>query len=281
MIFFYLDYSNCFPPALFPALLPSILNTATQVVLLKLPLLSSKPFPGLFPGGLGLCTFTAGARVQSLVRNWNHACLKGRPTEQKTLPVFLVITWSQSSRPQSGPPDVCTAAPCSLPLCVPGLSCLSPTSLCSSGWCGTPDSGPLQQPREPVPSLQGLLPVHHPCLSASTLGAPPPAPLFSLLHRVTPWIHKITYSSLCLYSSPVRNAGSTIGQEPACQCRRCKRCRFDPWVRKIPWRRARQPTPVFLPGESHGQRSLAGSTPWCCKESDTTEATCKAQYQLE
>ena len=39
------------------------------------------------------------------------------------------------------------------------------------------------------------------------------------------------------------------------------RCRFDPWVGKIPWRRAWQPTPVFLPGESHGQRSLAGYDP--------------------
>ena len=47
---------------------------------------------------------------------------------------------------------------------------------------------------------------------------------------------------------------------PACQCRRHKRCRFDPWVGKIPWRTAWQPTPVFLPGESHGQRSLAGYT---------------------
>ena len=35
-----------------------------------------------------------------------------------------------------------------------------------------------------------------------------------------------------------------------------KRCRFDPWVGKIPWRRSWQPTSVFLPGESHGQRSL-------------------------
>ena len=51
---------------------------------------------------------------------------------------------------------------------------------------------------------------------------------------------------------------SASGKEPACQCRRCKRCGFDPWVGKIPWRRARQPTPVFLPGECHGQRSLAG-----------------------
>ena len=40
---------------------------------------------------------------------------------------------------------------------------------------------------------------------------------------------------------------------------------FDPWVRKILWRRKQQPTPVFLPGESHGQRSLAGCSPWNCK----------------
>ena len=47
--------------------------------------------------------------------------------------------------------------------------------------------------------------------------------------------------------------------------------RFHPLVRKIPWRRAWQPTPVFLPGKSHGQRSLAGYSPWGCKELDTTE----------
>ena len=44
----------------------------------------------------------------------------------------------------------------------------------------------------------------------------------------------------------------------ACQCRRHKRSEFDPWVWKILWRRAWQPTSVFLPGESHGQRSLTG-----------------------
>ena len=60
-------------------------------------------------------------------------------------------------------------------------------------------------------------------------------------------------------------------KDPPCQCRRRKRCRFDPWVGKIPWRRAWQPTPVFLPGESHGQRSPAGYSPQGCKESDTTE----------
>ena len=47
--------------------------------------------------------------------------------------------------------------------------------------------------------------------------------------------------------------------------------RFDLWVRKIPWRKEWQPTPAFLPGEVHGQRSLAGYSPWCCKESDMTE----------
>jgi len=39
---------------------------------------------------------------------------------------------------------------------------------------------------------------------------------------------------------------------------RCKKCGLDPWVGKIPWRRAQKPTPVFLPGESHGQRNLPG-----------------------
>ena len=63
------------------------------------------------------------------------------------------------------------------------------------------------------------------------------------------------------------------GREPTCQCRRC---RFNPWVRKIPWIRKWQPTPgvawrIFLPGESHGQRSLMGYSPWSCKELETTE----------
>ena len=52
--------------------------------------------------------------------------------------------------------------------------------------------------------------------------------------------------------------GGATGKEPARQYRRCKRCEFDPWVRKIPWRRAWQPTPVFLPGESHGQGAWRG-----------------------
>ena len=68
--------------------------------------------------------------------------------------------------------------------------------------------------------------------------------------------------------------GGTSGKKqnktkPTCPCRRRKRRRFDPWVGKIPWRRAQQPTPVFLPGESHGQRATVHGV----AESDTTEAT--------
>ena len=67
--------------------------------------------------------------------------------------------------------------------------------------------------------------------------------------------------------------GGPSGKEPACQYRRHKRCRFDPWAGKLSDRRAWLPTPVFLPGESHGQRSLAGCSPWGCKELDMTEGT--------
>ena len=49
--------------------------------------------------------------------------------------------------------------------------------------------------------------------------------------------------------------------------------RVQSWVGKIPWRRAWQPTPVFLPGESLGQRSPEGYSPWGHKESDMTEVT--------
>ena len=62
-------------------------------------------------------------------------------------------------------------------------------------------------------------------------------------------------------------------QELTCQYGRTKRHGFNPWVGKIPWKRAWKPTPVSLPEESHGERSLAGSSPWGCKELDMTEAT--------
>ena len=51
--------------------------------------------------------------------------------------------------------------------------------------------------------------------------------------------------------------GGASGKEPRCHCRRQKSCGFSPWTEKTPWRRPWQPPPVFLPGKSHGQRTLA------------------------
>ena len=56
------------------------------------------------------------------------------------------------------------------------------------------------------------------------------------------------------------------GRDPACQSRRHKRHWFDPWIGKIPWRSPWQLTPVFLPGESHRQRNLAGYDPYGLKD---------------
>ena len=76
----------------------------------------------------------------------------------------------------------------------------------------------------------------------------------------TEQLHFITYSLWRLSSK-----GS------ACQCREHRRCKFDPWVRKIPWSRKWQPFQVFLHGEFHGQRSLAGYSPQGHKDSDMTD----------
>ena len=65
-------------------------------------------------------------------------------------------------------------------------------------------------------------------------------------------------------------SGGASGKESCCQRRRRRRCKFDPWVEKIPWRRKWQSAPVFLPGEFHGQRSLVGYSPQGRKESDET-----------
>ena len=71
----------------------------------------------------------------------------------------------------------------------------------------------------------------------------------------------------------------TDSKESACQCRRHKRCKFDPWVGKITQGRKWQPTPVFLPGEFYGQRSLADYSPWGRKELDTTERLTLSLFQ--
>ena len=69
----------------------------------------------------------------------------------------------------------------------------------------------------------------------------------------------------------------TSHKEPAYQCRKYKQCGFNPWVGKIPWKRAWQPTPVFLPQDSHGQRSLAGYGPWSCKSPQTHDLVTKPE----
>ena len=70
------------------------------------------------------------------------------------------------------------------------------------------------------------------------------------------------------------------GKEPSCQYRRLKRCEFNPWVGKIPWSRKRQPTPVFMPGKVHGQRSLVDYSPWDRRKSDMTEHACMYMYSI-
>ena len=83
------------------------------------------------------------------------------------------------------------------------------------------------------------------------------------------------WTIICRFLKKKRNAttSDTTGKEQACQQRRCRRCGFNPWVGKIPWRRAWKPTPVCLPGESHGLRSLVGYSLCGCKELDMAEAT--------
>ena len=67
--------------------------------------------------------------------------------------------------------------------------------------------------------------------------------------------------------------GGTSGKEPACQFRRLRDVGSILGWGRFPWREKWQPTPVFWPGESHGQRNLAGYSPWGCKELDMTEVT--------
>ena len=78
------------------------------------------------------------------------------------------------------------------------------------------------------------------------------------------WRHKESEATKLITESGGFPDG-TSDKEPACQCRRCKRLRFNAWVGKILWRRAWLPTPVFLSGESHGQRSLVGYSLRGCK----------------
>ena len=98
------------------------------------------------------------------------------------------------------------------------------------------------------------------------------------------YVPHLLYSFVCGYlgcfriSDAVNSTAGASGKETDCRCRRCKRRRFSPWVGRMPWRRKRQPTLVFLPGKSHGQKSLAGYGPQGHKESEMTEATQHSEH---
>ena len=93
--------------------------------------------------------------------------------------------------------------------------------------------------------------------------------LLSLLGDVNPSICVWIVVDLCCQLG--RELGASLMAHMVKIHLQCRRPGFHPWVERIPWRREWQPTPVFLPGEFHGQRSLAGCGPWGHEESDTTE----------
>ena len=93
----------------------------------------------------------------------------------------------------------------------------------------------------------------------------------SLVWSLQPYLQATGWDLRVFHTRLPRGPSGSESTESACQRRRRKRRRFDPWVWKIPWRRAWQSPLVFLPGESHRQRSLACYSPWGCRELDTTE----------
>ena len=99
-----------------------------------------------------------------------------------------------------------------------------------------------------------------------------------------PLISRLILISVLSYLMTVSLAGLPrwpSGGQSACYCRRLKRRRFHPWVRKSLWKKERRPTPVLLPEKSHGRRSLAGCSPWGCKESDTTDQACTSFFECD
>ena len=85
--------------------------------------------------------------------------------------------------------------------------------------------------------------------------------LKSILNYIHTHTHTHTHTCMSFPGGSDDKESACNGGEPG----------FSPWAGKISWRRAWQPTLIFLPGESHEQRSLMGYSPWGCKESDTTE----------
>ena len=94
-------------------------------------------------------------------------------------------------------------------------------------------------------------------------------PIGSCVMKVIIYFHQFRTAKDTSNQDGLRRSCS--GRESASQCRRHRSCGFNPWIGNIPWRMKWQFTPVFLPGESCGQRSLADYNPWGHEESDTTE----------
>ena len=83
--------------------------------------------------------------------------------------------------------------------------------------------------------------------------------------------HTALYVLFTLFTGIYQAPRASLVAQMVKICLQCRRPGFYPWVRKISWRRAWLPNPVFLPGGFYGQRNLAGYSPWGHKESDTTE----------
>ena len=113
--------------------------------------------------------------------------------------------------------------------------------------------------------------------SGASLPPPHPSPLGH--HRAPRWVpHAIEQLPVSyLFYTWLGLPWWLSGKELTYQCRKHG---LDPWIRKIPWRRERQPTPVFLPGKSHGQRSLLGYSPWGHKRVGHDLATKQQQVYI-
>ena len=124
------------------------------------------------------------------------------------------------------------------------------------------------------PSLWSLLVIRHPHHSHRENSQEQKSKLNSSvmnLHTRVGDISPCSKGNSQSYRSKIGLPGWLSGKECACQCRKLRRWGFDPWIRKIPWRSKWEPSPIFLPGKSHGQKSQEGYSPWGLKESDNTE----------
>ena len=139
------------------------------------------------------------------------------------------------------------------PVLLPGKSHRR-RSLVACSFCGRSESDTTERLHFHFHALEKEMATRSSALAWRLLGKEEPGRLPSM------GSHRVGYDWRDLAAAAVA-AGGASGKEPACQCRRHKRREFDPWVRKIPWGRAWHPTPVFLPGESHGQRNLEGLGP--------------------